>query len=128
MYGFNSVIFYNIIHLLIGNDKSEMQKLRHQLGDNTSYIYMHHNIYASLYHTELKPLDVKTQHLVIKTHMSYPSLSPKPTFCLGYFLKPRVGCSDGYYCLDLTNELDRFCFTKILEFTMTFSFKRKNKR
>lgn len=35
---------------------------------------------------------------------------------------------DGHYCLDLSNELDKFCLNKLLELGMTIAYRRAKNR
>jgi len=44
---------------------------------------------------------------------------------LGQAYRPIIGIFDGYYCLDLTNENDRVCLSKLFEQNNTTTAKRK---
>ncbi len=44
---------------------------------------------------------------------------------IGYAIKPILGCPDGFYRLDLSDEMDRFCITKLIEISSTIAEDRK---
>jgi hypothetical protein len=46
---------------------------------------------------------------------------------IGYAIKPILGCPDGFYRLDLSDEMDRFCITKLIEISSTIAEDRKKK-
>lgn len=43
------------------------------------------------------------------------------------FLPFTIGCMDGFYSLDLSNQMDKFCFNKLLEMGMTIAYRRAKK-
>jgi Ran GTPase-activating protein (RanGAP) involved in mRNA processing and transport len=47
---------------------------------------------------------------------------------IGQFYRVILGRPDGYYCLDLTNEMDRCCINRLLEISMTTQYQRSKKR
>jgi hypothetical protein len=47
---------------------------------------------------------------------------------IGQFYRVIMGRPDGYYCLDLSNEMDRCCVNRLLEISMTTQYFRSKKR
>lgn len=46
---------------------------------------------------------------------------------IGNYYRPLLGTFDGYYALDLANEMDRACMTRLLELSKTTGEARKRK-
>lgn len=45
---------------------------------------------------------------------------------IGLALRPMMGVPDGYYLLDLSNEMDRYCITRLIGISQTINEKRQS--